>query len=81
MSITPNTSSDTIAAIATPLGRGGVGIVRLSGAEAGRIAGALFRPAAASFSGFRPYRLHHGWISSAGGRVLDEVLVSFMPGP
>ncbi len=35
---------DTIAAIATPPGRGGIGIVRLSGPEARRIAGLLVRP-------------------------------------
>ncbi|MBC7315721.1 MAG: hypothetical protein H5T70_04795, partial [Chloroflexi bacterium] len=38
---------DTIAAIATPLGQGGIGIVRLSGPEAVSIGRRLFRPARA----------------------------------
>ena len=34
-------TSDTIVAIATPPGRGGIGVVRISGADAARIAGDL----------------------------------------
>jgi tRNA modification GTPase len=34
-------TADTIVAIATPLGRGGLGVIRISGPEAARIAGAL----------------------------------------
>jgi len=37
----PFSTTDTIAAIATPSGRGGIGVVRLSGPDAARIAGAL----------------------------------------
>ncbi|HKK32164.1 MAG TPA: tRNA uridine-5-carboxymethylaminomethyl(34) synthesis GTPase MnmE [Desulfomicrobiaceae bacterium] len=72
---------DTIAAIATPLGQGGVGIVRISGSRSRELAGKLFRSARKDFSGFKPYRLHHGWIVNGEGRDLDEVLVSYMPGP
>ena len=36
---------DTIAAIATPFGEGGIGIIRLSGDEAGRILSEVFVPA------------------------------------
>ncbi|MFO8033462.1 MAG: tRNA uridine-5-carboxymethylaminomethyl(34) synthesis GTPase MnmE [Desulfohalobiaceae bacterium] len=71
---------DTIAAIATPLGRGGVGIVRLSGQRSREIGWALFRPAR-KIQELRPYTLHHGWILDAGQNPLDEVLVSYMPGP
>jgi tRNA modification GTPase len=39
----PTTTADTIAAISTPAGRGGIGIVRLSGAEAAGIAAQLVR--------------------------------------
>jgi len=49
-------SRDTIAAIATPSGRGGIGVVRLSGAEVPRIArailGRLPEPRQATFSAF-----------------------------
>lgn len=69
---------DTIAAIATPLGVGAVGIVRLSGPGSLEITEKLFRP---ENKQLRPYRLSHGWITSRQGKPLDEVLVSFMPGP
>jgi tRNA modification GTPase len=59
--------SDTIAAIATPLGRGGVGVVRVSGFAAREIGERLFRSARQGFAGFRPYRLHHGWVHAPLG--------------
>ncbi|MFW6177133.1 MAG: tRNA uridine-5-carboxymethylaminomethyl(34) synthesis GTPase MnmE [Desulfohalobiaceae bacterium] len=71
---------DTIAAIATPLGQGGVGIVRLSGQRSLEIGWSLFRPAR-RIKGLRPYTLHHGWILNEEQSPLDEVLVSYMPGP
>jgi len=72
---------DTIAAIATPPGRGGVGIVRISGPLAKAVATKLFTAARPDFAGLRPYRLHHGTVHDASGRVLDEVMAAFMPGP
>ncbi|MBP8697118.1 MAG: 50S ribosome-binding GTPase, partial [Syntrophobacterales bacterium] len=75
------TQTDTIAAIATPPGTGGIGIVRASGPGAERIGQALFRPRAAS-GPFRSHRLTHGEIvCPATGRVLDEVLVAFLRAP
>jgi len=53
---------DTIAAIATPAGVGGIGIVRVSGSEALAIAKALFTPKAAHFVDFRPWVLHRGCV-------------------
>ena len=41
-SLTPFLLDDTIAAIATPTGEGGIGIIRLSGPEAIRIADRIF---------------------------------------
>lgn len=69
-------SLPTIAAIATPLGRGGVGIIRLSGTKAYAIACALtkkteFTPRLASFCRFY----------GAKGEVLDEGLVLYFKGP
>jgi tRNA modification GTPase len=72
---------DTIAAIATPPGRGGVGIVRVSGPAALAVATRLFVSARPDFTGFLSYRLHHGTVRDASGRVLDEVMAAFMPGP
>jgi len=69
---------DTIAAIATPIGPGAVGIVRLSGPKSLEIIRKLFHP---KQNKLRPYRLTHGWIANSQGKILDEVLVSLMPGP
>ncbi|WP_028573596.1 tRNA uridine-5-carboxymethylaminomethyl(34) synthesis GTPase MnmE [Desulfonatronovibrio hydrogenovorans] len=75
-----NHQKDTIAAISTPVGLGAVGIVRLSGPDALAITGKIFTPGRKKKS-LEPYRLVHGWIASISGEALDEVLVSFMPGP
>ncbi|THB63446.1 MAG: tRNA uridine-5-carboxymethylaminomethyl(34) synthesis GTPase MnmE, partial [Desulfovibrio sp.] len=73
---------DTIAAIATPPGSGGVAIIRVSGPLAKTVAQALFVSSRPSFSELKPYRLHHGHILDAPqGKVVDEGLVAFMPGP
>ncbi|MCJ2165782.1 MULTISPECIES: tRNA uridine-5-carboxymethylaminomethyl(34) synthesis GTPase MnmE [unclassified Pseudodesulfovibrio] len=77
----PRLSRDTIAAIATPPGNGGVGIIRISGSRCRVIAGGLFRPANSAFTDFTPYRLHYGHILDRNGMELDDVLCAFMPGP
>lgn len=74
-------SGDTIAAIATPLGQGGIGIVRISGPQAGALARRLFRPSSHTFRDFRPRVLHYGTVTDAQGEPLDHVLAVFMPGP
>ncbi|MBN1664193.1 MAG: tRNA uridine-5-carboxymethylaminomethyl(34) synthesis GTPase MnmE [Deltaproteobacteria bacterium] len=72
---------DTIAAIATPLGAGGVGIIRVSGPKAGDIARRLFKPSRGELC-FKSHHLYHGHIlAPATGAVLDEVLVAFMKKP
>jgi tRNA modification GTPase len=73
--------ADTIAAIATPPGTGGIGIIRASGPDAERIGHALFQPRKAR-EAFQPHRLYHGdIICPATGRILDEVLVAFLRAP
>jgi len=57
---------DTIAAIATPPGEGGVGIVRISGSEACLVADSVFKP----LEGKTVSNLPHG--SFAYGRVLEK---------
>ena len=72
---------DTIAAIATPPGIGGIGIIRISGPEAGTIARRLFRPGRPTAE-LKSHRLYHGEIVNAEtGVVLDEVLLSFLKAP
>ncbi|MBZ2172798.1 tRNA uridine-5-carboxymethylaminomethyl(34) synthesis GTPase MnmE [Nitratidesulfovibrio sp. SRB-5] len=72
---------DTIAAIATPPGHGGVGIIRISGPDSHAILGRLFLPASPRFAGFRPWTLHRGRACDATGAPLDDVLAVAMPGP
>ena len=89
--------NSTIAAIATPGGRGGIGIIKISGSRALSIAAAIFSPAlphTATHSGppgsannrmadgFKSHQLYYGNIIDPGSRrVLDEVLLSVMKGP
>jgi len=77
----PKLANDTIAAIATPPGDGGVGIIRISGTDCRAIASKVFRAANPNFKEFKPYRLHYGNILDAEGHTLDDVLAAFMPGP
>ena len=71
---------DTIVAIATPPGAGGVGIVRLSGPNALPVLQKL-----TARDKFKPRYLHHGWVHAVGEtgafERLDEVLGVYMPGP
>jgi tRNA modification GTPase len=71
----------TIAAISTPLGEGGIGIVRMSGSSAIPITEGIFRPARkVSLLQVPTHTIHYGHIVSNGERV-DEVLVTVMRAP
>jgi tRNA modification GTPase len=84
---------DTIAAIATPIGSGGIGIIKISGQDAFSIAETIFQRSHPSWGSDRPeddalsfplksHRLYHGYIvNPETGRVLDEVLLSAMKAP
>ena len=75
------TFRDTIAAIATPPGIGGIGLIRISGTAAEGIAKRLFRTAR-PIETFLSHHLYHGEIvASETGVVLDDVLISFLKGP
>jgi len=70
-------TDDTIAAIATAAGVGGVGIVRLSGPQAIAIAAATLGVAAATLD----RRVRLGWVRDPAGRALDQVLAFAMRAP
>ncbi|NMD42463.1 MAG: tRNA uridine-5-carboxymethylaminomethyl(34) synthesis GTPase MnmE [Firmicutes bacterium] len=74
---------ETIAAISTPLGEGGIGIVRISGKEAFSIGQKIFSPRKKKAGGDYPrsHHLYFGDLLSREGETIDEVLVSFMKGP
>src|SRR6476661_6947434 len=69
-------TDDTIVAIATPPGRGGIGVVRLSGPEAARIAAALTDRAA-----FEPRHATLTAIRGAAGEKIDQTIVTYFPAP
>jgi len=72
---------DTIAAIATPLGTGGIGIIKISGPKSVEIATRIFCPRNVSLP-FKSHYLHYGDIIDPHKRhTLDEVLLSFMAKP
>jgi len=73
--------TDTIAAIATPPGIGGIGVVRISGPGAGRIAQQIFRPSGRRET-LQSHRLYHGdAVCPETGAVLDECLAAMMSAP
>ncbi|MGT2750480.1 tRNA uridine-5-carboxymethylaminomethyl(34) synthesis GTPase MnmE [Streptococcus orisasini] len=69
---------DTIAAIATPLGEGAIGIVRLSGSEALAIAQKIFK--GKDLTKVASHTINYGHIVE-DGRLIDEVMVSVMRAP
>lgn len=77
MTMTPQTANDTIAAQATPAGRGGVGIIRLSGPDALPVALRLTRRS----DSFQPRHAHFARFCAADNAVLDEGLVLYFPAP
>jgi tRNA modification GTPase len=73
---------DTIAAIATPPGEGGVAIVRISGADAEAIAERIFIRSGKKSSALRSHTLYHGKIRDPRSqRLVDEVLLTVMRRP
>jgi len=72
---------DTIAAISTPQGEGGIGIVRLSGEKALTVTDKIFVSSEKGKpSGFKSHTVHYGRITD-NGKMVDEVLLTVMRGP
>jgi tRNA modification GTPase len=67
--------TDTIAAIATATGRGGVGIVRVSGPKARQVADTLLS------INLQPRHAHYCDFSTARGDIIDQGIALFFPGP
>ncbi|HNR13415.1 MAG TPA: tRNA uridine-5-carboxymethylaminomethyl(34) synthesis GTPase MnmE [Thermodesulfobacteriota bacterium] len=76
-------TDDTIAAIATPIGVGGIGIIKISGPHATAVADSIFVARKPRARGPLPaHRLLLGSICDPATReIIDEVLLAFMPGP
>jgi len=74
---------DTIAAIATPIGEGGLAVIRISGADAFAVADKIFLPVgknSAKPSAANSHTLQFGRIVR-GERVIDEVLLAVLRAP
>lgn len=73
---------DTIAAIATPPGEGGIGIVRLSGRTALEVAEKVFRAASGrELASYDNYRAVYGHVVTEAGETIDEALALIMRAP
>jgi len=79
-----NETSDTIAAISTPPGAGGIGVIRMSGPQALAVLQQIFQPHDPSCS-FRSHQLYYGHILAPGvsgqKKIVDEVLAVYMRAP
>lgn len=72
---------DTIAAISTPRGEGGIGIVRISGKNAFEILSKIFVPKSGkSVEELKSFTINYGHIYN-GEELVDEVLVSILKAP
>ena len=75
-------TTDTIAAIATPLGESGIGVIRISGSHAYAVGDAIFRsPSGKPLAQRRDRSIQHGLVVADDGRPVDEVLMLIMKGP
>lgn len=77
---------DTISAIATPLGDGGIGVIRISGPEAYQVASRMFRRGskhrAVDVSKLRSHQLYFGHIVDPDTQqIIDEVMLARMASP
>lgn len=69
---------DTIAALSSPVGKGGVAVIRISGNEAFEIAERVFKSASGkSFSEIKPNMMTYGWIISEEKIIDDGLCVKF----
>lgn len=75
--------SDTIAAVSTPVGTGGIGIIRISGSNAIEIADLIFKsPSGKPLKDMPSHTIHYGHIYDPKTlEIADEVLVSIMRAP
>jgi tRNA modification GTPase len=87
----------TIAAIATPPGSGGIGVIKISGSKAAPIAASIFQRANSKDSprkdpllprlsdtelSFKSHALYYGYVTDLdSGKKIDEVLLTFMKAP
>ena len=75
-------TTDTIAAIATPLGESGIGVIRISGSKAYDVGDAIFQSKSSLPLAQRSDRsIQYGLIVDDDGKAVDEVILLIMKGP
>ncbi|GAA0127040.1 tRNA uridine-5-carboxymethylaminomethyl(34) synthesis GTPase MnmE [Clostridium sp. CTA-19] len=73
---------DTIAAVATSIGEGGVSIIRVSGDKALNIVSKIFKGKNnRKLNDIKTYTMRYGYIINSNDEHIDEVIVSYMKGP
>lgn len=72
---------ETIVAISTPLGYGGIGIIRMSGKDCFKIIEKIFEPKNKSKNEIEGYKMKYGKIFDSKGKNIDEVLVTYFTSP
>lgn len=72
---------DTIVAVSTPPGRGGLGVVRISGPQARAIASAILRRPGGGSIDWQPWHACLAHLADAEGRTIDEVVATFFEKP
>lgn len=73
---------DTIAAVATSIGEGGISIIRISGDKALEITDKVFKAKNnKSVKEMKTYTMRYGYIVDRKNNIIDEVIVSYMKGP
>src|SRR4051794_37967811 len=74
----PYVRGETIAAVATPPGEGGVAIIRISGDQAAKVAQTVY---SGRLSAYQSHVMHFGKIIDRKKEVVDEVLIVVMKAP
>ncbi|HKW14180.1 MAG TPA: tRNA uridine-5-carboxymethylaminomethyl(34) synthesis GTPase MnmE [Candidatus Krumholzibacteria bacterium] len=75
-------ATDTIAALATPVGESGIAVIRISGPQALDVLSRVMRqPSGRPFEAWEHRRLYHGYFVETSEARVDEVMASVMRGP
>lgn len=74
-----NSENNTIVAVSTPPGSGGIAVIRMSGAQACEILSKAWRGKDCKL--FSSHSVHLGWIIDERGEDIDQVMACFFKGP
>jgi tRNA modification GTPase len=71
--------NDTIVAVITPPGEGGIAALRIAGPRSRSILLQHFSPKSADKVEFAPFHMHYGYFRNKDGEVIDEIMAVYMP--